>query len=200
MYFFNLLDFIFTFLLLLCLRNNFLYFWPLSSFHQFNKIENGSIFIVIVEQSLLFPFWRITKNRTEIFLDNLNEVVHLVSYNLLINPFYFLIVCAQNEDEVIRVMKLNETIVKLSWMRLFRSSYHNHQIMLVLLLIFIFYILKGRPVSVRQLDISSVIFGIEIDCIFFFSWKIMFQYFNYNKSYASKASDSVPYRWPEPAF
>ena len=28
----------------------------------------------------------------------------------------------------------------------------------------------------------------------------MFQHFNNNNSYASKASDSVPYRWPGPAF
>ena len=160
LYCFNLLDFIFIFFLLLCLRKKFLYFWPLSGFHQFDKIEDWSIFIVIIEQSLLFPFWRIAKNRTEIFLDDFNEVVHLVRYNLLINPFYFFIVCAYNEDEVIRVMKLNETIVKLSWMRLFRSNYHNHQIMFVLLLIFILDIVEGRPMSVSQFNISSVVFSI----------------------------------------
>ena len=88
------------------------------------------IFIVILEKSLLCPIWRVLASHFQIFLDNFYEIIDLVRYNLLILPFFLLVLCMIDQNKVLRTILTDHIIIHLGLIRLLLMNHNDKQVIL----------------------------------------------------------------------
>ena len=100
-----------SFAIIALLLGYFLDLGPLSGFHQLYQVIDRPVFIVPIEQTLFLDLHKILNYFVEIFPHYLYEIVDLIRYHILVFPDCPLVLCMEDEDEVVGVVLLDEVVV-----------------------------------------------------------------------------------------
>lgn len=105
---------------------------PRSRLYELQDIKYAPILIRVSQQALLSSFRRVLIEDFQIFLDDLNEIVDLIGYYFLISPGHQFVLCIDNQDEVLRVVLVDDIVIGLRGETIFLVGKQNEQILLVI--------------------------------------------------------------------
>jgi len=106
----------------------------LGGLDEIKQAENGTLLEIVGQQPTDRPLGWTLRQQLQILFDDLNEIVDLGGYDLLVPPLDILARGVDEEYEVVRVVPGNNEVIDVRTEALFLCRQHDQQILLMLVL------------------------------------------------------------------